>query len=125
MLRPTALIASLLLLLPSCVFLAGAAVGAGAIYALSEDAIETYFEAPREDVHAAARAEFAEVAAEQAGAKESSLQGEIDGVRYDLEFTAVTPGTTRVVVQARKWKTLAPDLDSARAFVDRVALRLP
>jgi hypothetical protein len=125
MLRPTALIASLLLLLPACVFLAGAAVGAGAIYVLSEDAIETYFEAPREDVHAAARAEFAEVAAEQAGAKESSLQGEIAGVRYDLEFTAVTPGTTRVVVQARKWKTLAPDLDSARAFVDRVALRLP
>lgn len=111
--------------LTSCVFVAGAAVGAGAVYALGEDSVETYFEATRAEVHDAARALLGEVELEEAGAKESRLQGEADGIRFDLRMSAVTPGTTRVVVQARKWKTLAPAVDAARSFVDRLALQLP
>lgn len=128
--RPRALLlllAPLALAAGSCVFLAGAAVGAGAIYVLGEDAVETHFDAPLEEVFAACRSEVeaaGEVQEESRGAKESRLTGNSDGVRYDLRLTAVTANATRVVVQARKWRTLAPDLDGARAFVDRLALRL-
>lgn len=125
MTRAAALLLLGLLGLSSCVFVAGAAVGAGAVYALSEDSVETYFEAPREAVHAAARDLLDAVETEELGAKESRLEGEADGVRYGIGMSAVTPGTTRVVVQARKWKTLAPDLDAARSLVDRLALQLP
>lgn len=121
------LLAPLALAAGSCVFLAGAAIGAGAIYVLGEDAVETHFDAPFEEVFAACRAEVeagGEVEEEHRGAKEGSLTGNADDIRYDLRLTAVTAQATRVVVQARKWRTLAPDLDGAKSFVDRLALRL-
>jgi hypothetical protein len=118
---------ALLLPLGSCVFIAGAAVGAGAIYSLGEDSVEQYFEASIAEAHAAALAEIrhrGEIRSEDPGSKEGRIEAEVEDSEVDVFFTAVTESTTRVVVRARKWQTLAPDLDLAQQLADRIALRL-
>ena len=108
-------------------FVAGAAVGAGALYALGEDSIESYFESSLAETHAAALAHFTahgEVETDRPGSRESRIRAVVEGVRFDLQLTAVTTGPTRVVVQAPKWATLAPDLVAAREFADQLAHHL-
>ncbi len=121
------LLLPLLLPLGSCVFIAGAAVGAGAIYSLGEDSVEQHFEAAIAEAHAAALAEVrqrGELRSEDPGSKEGRIEADVDDSEVDVYLTAVTESTTRVVVRARKWQTLAPDLDLAQHLADRIALRL-
>lgn len=113
--------------LHSCIFVAGAAVGAGAFYALGEDSVEQYFEVPIAAAHAAAAAELrarGELTLEDPGAREGRIEARVEGREVAVFLTAVTPGTTRLIVRARKWGTVSPDLERARFLLDRIALRL-
>ena len=116
-----------LLAAASCVFVAGAAVGAGAVYALGTDSVEVYLEAPIAQAHAVAAEELRQhgtLILDDPGAKSGTLTAEVAGSKIEIALTAVMPGTTRAVVRARKWKTLAPDLESAERIADRIALRV-
>jgi len=113
--------------LGSCVLIAGAAIGAGAMYALGEDSTEIYLDADLEDAYAAAQAEFqekGELEEVSAGVAESSVSGRMGEDRVDIFLTRITDNTTRVVVQARKWADLAPNLPVADRVADRIAYRV-
>ncbi|MGB0953901.1 MAG: DUF3568 family protein [Planctomycetota bacterium] len=116
-----------LLSLGSCVLVAGAAIGAGAMYALGEDSTEVFVDAPMEDAYAAAQAELqekGELDEIAGGLGESSVVGKVDGHKVEVYLTRITDNATRVVVQARKWADLAPNLELAQRLADRIAYRV-
>lgn len=115
-----------LLSLGSCVLVAGAAIGAGAMYALGEDSTEVFVDATMDDVYAAAQAELqekGELDEVSAGLGESSVSGKLDNDRVDIFLSRITDSTTRVVVQGRKWADLAPNLELSQRLADRIAYR--
>jgi len=111
----------------SCVFVAGAAVGAGVVYALGEDSVEVFLDAELEQVHAAARAVLAErgeIREDTVGARTSHLEADWDGRDVEVDLERATDATVRMVVGARRFSDLAPDQDTARRVADLVAARL-
>lgn len=122
-----ALFALMLLVSASCEFVVGAAAGAGAMYALGEDSTEQFFDAPMPQAHAAALAELTargEVRRDDPGAKEGVIEASVEGSKITVSLHVMTGSTTRIVVTARKWGSLAPDLDGAQMLADRIARRL-
>jgi hypothetical protein len=116
-----------LLLLPSCAFAIGAAIGAGTVYALGEDAARVYLEAPMADVLEASRAvvvERGEIERDDPGESEAILVVRGDEYQYTVELKALTPNTTELVVSARRWARMAPAQEEATRMADRIALRV-
>lgn len=112
--------------LGSCVLIAGAAIGAGAMYALGEDSTEIFLDVTLDGAYAAAQAELQETGELDeisGGVGESSVSGRLDDDRVDIFLSRITDNTTRVVVQARKWADLAPNLELAERVADRIAYR--
>ena len=121
------LLSVLLLPLASCVLAAGAAIGAGAMVALDEDSIQLYLDAGLDDVFAASQAEFRERGAlevVEAGKQEGYLRARVDDTELEVFLTRITDRTTRMVVKARKWKEMMPDLEQAERVADRIAYRV-
>ena len=58
------------------------------------------------------------------GIKEGRLSARVDDDQVDVFLTRITDNTTEMVVQARKWKDLAPNLELAQQVSDRIAYRL-
>ena len=115
------------LLLPSCALAVGAAIGAGAVYALGEDGIQVFLEEPMEDVLAASQAvldERGDIEREDLGEKEALLEARDEDFRYTVTLTAVTENTTELVIQARRWAKLAPAPEEAKRLADRIAFRV-
>ncbi len=126
--RALLLVAALLpLAAASCVFVAGAAIGAGVVYALGEDSVEVFLDAELEQVHAAARAvlqERGEVREDSLGARTSRLEADWDGRDVEVDLERATDDTVRMVVGARRFSDLAPDQDTARRVADLVVARV-
>lgn len=121
----TLALAAALLLLPGCVLVAGAAVGAGIVYAAGEDTAEV-----RVDVNAAAA--FA------ASREEIIRRGKIDSADEAAGVIEARIGTStvtvtvaeepdgarsRVTVKARSTAGLAPDMETARILTVAVLRR--
>lgn len=124
---PLATLSLLALAAPSCVLVAGAALGAGAMYALGEDSVRIFVESDMDDTYAAAEAEFQDrgsLESMEQGIKEGRLTARVDDDQVDVFLTRITDNTTEMVVQARKWKDLAPNLELAQQVSDRIAYRL-
>ena len=124
---PLATLSLLALAAPSCVLVAGAALGAGAMYALGEDSVRIFVESDMADTYAAAEAEFQDrgsLESMEQGIKEGRLSARVDDDQVDVFLTRITDNTTEMVVQARKWKDLAPNLELAQQVSDRIAYRL-
>jgi len=115
------------LLLPSCALAVGAALGAGGVYAMGDDAARVYLDAPMADVVSASQALLEEggtIERDDPGEKESVLEGRSDDYRYTIELTALTENTTELVVHARRWAKLAPAQEEAKRLADRIAYRV-
>jgi len=121
----TIALAASLLLLPGCLLVAGAAVGAGIVYSTGEDTAEV-----RVDVNAAAA--FA------ASREEVILRGKIDSADEAAGVIEARIGTStvrvavveepegghsRVSVKARTTAGLAPDMETARILTVAVVKR--
>lgn len=118
---PLATLSLLALAAPSCV------LGAGAMYALGEDSVRIFVESDMDDTYAAAEAEFQDrgsLESMEQGIKEGRLTARVDDDQVDVFLTRITDNTTEMVVQARKWKDLAPNLELAQQVSDRIAYRL-
>lgn len=124
---PLTCLTLLTLAAPSCVLAAGAAIGAGAMYALGEDSVRIYLESGIDDVYAASEAEFQDRGSLESvdlGNKEGKLSAKVDDHQVDVFLTRITDNTTELVVKARKWADLAPNLELAQQVSDRIAYRL-
>ncbi|MDA0666850.1 MAG: DUF3568 family protein [Planctomycetota bacterium] len=126
-LLPAVFLSALLAALPSCVLAAGAVLGAGAMYSLGEDSVQTYFDAPMTDVFAAAQAEFRDRGSMElleAGNDESFIRARVENVEVEVFLKRITDNTTEMVIKARKWEDMAPDLESAERVADRISYRI-
>jgi hypothetical protein len=123
--RRVLLALTLLPLLPSCAVLVGAAIGAGALHATSEDTVELLYRAPFGEVFDVCEAQL-----ERAGEVTASddLRGVLEGTADEAEVT-ITVDTTeqgyqRVRVKARRLSGLSPDLDTATWLGTVISRRL-
>ena len=126
-LLPVVLLSVSLTTIPSCVLAAGVALGAGAMYSLGEDSVQTYLDAPMTDVFSAAQAEFRDrgsIELLEAGNKESFMRAKVEDVEVEVFFTRITDNATEMVIKARKWSDMAPDLELAGCVSDRIAYRV-
>lgn len=124
---PLAALLFLGLAAPSCVLVAGAAIGAGAMYALGEDSVRIYLDYGMDDVYSAAEAEFQDRGSLESmdqGIKEGQLSARVEEHQVEVFLTRITDNTTELVVKARKWSDLAPNLELAQQVSDRIAYRL-
>ena len=124
---PLASLSLLVLAAPSCVLAAGAAIGAGAMYALGEDSVRIYLDAGMDDVYAASEAEFQDRGSLESldmGNQEGKLSAKVDDHQVEVFLTRLTDNTTELVVKARQWSDLAPNLELAQPVSDRIAYRL-
>ena len=126
-LLPAVLLSALVATMPSCVLAAGVALGAGAMYSLGEDSVQTYVEVPMTDAFAAAQAEFrdsGELGLLEAANKESFIRATVEDNEVEVFFHRITDNTTEMVVKARKWADMAPNLELAERVSDRITYRL-
>ncbi|RMH01691.1 MAG: DUF3568 family protein [Planctomycetota bacterium] len=111
--------------LPGCALLVGAAIGAGVVYAVSEDSVEVLFDAPFDEVFDVCEAQL-----ERSGRVELSddARGAVEGSVRDSEVSirieTTRQGLQRVTVTARKYEGLGPDLETAQWLADAISRRL-
>lgn len=121
------LASTLLFSASSCVFVIGAGVGAGALYALGEDSVDGYLKADIEDLFDAAEADFEQhgsLDSSEQGARECTLVGTLNKSKVEVFLIQLTDETTHVVIKARKWSSTSPDLETARDMLDRITFRV-
>ncbi|MFK5957147.1 MAG: DUF3568 family protein [Planctomycetota bacterium] len=126
-LLPAVLLSACAVALPSCVLAVGAAIGAGAMYSVGEDSEQIYLDAPMTDVFSAAQAEFKDrgsLEMLEAGNQESFMSAKVEDVQVEIFLRKITDNTTEMVVKARKWADMAPDLEMAGRVADRIAYRV-
>lgn len=126
-LLPVVLLGACVGAMPSCVLAVGAALGAGTMYSLGEDSERIYLDAPMTDVFSAAQAEFRDrgsLELLEAGNKESFLSAKVEDAQIEVFLSKITDNTTEMVVKARKWSDMAPELEMAGRVADRIAYRV-
>lgn len=112
-------------LLPGCVLLVGAAIGAGVVHAVSEDSVEVLFDAGFDEVYDVCEAQL-----ERAGTVTASddlrgvLEGSAEESRIDITIDTTRQGLQRVRVTARRFSGLSPDLETAQWLADAISRRL-
>jgi hypothetical protein len=121
----TIALAASLLLLPGCLLVAGAAVGAGVVYATGEDTAEVRVEVNPAAAYAAAREEvLARGKVETSDPEAGILTGTIgsSSVKVTVREEA-QEGHSFVSVKARTNAGLGPDMETARTLTVAVVKR--
>jgi len=110
----TAAVLAAALAVPGCVFLAGAAIGAGIVHAVGEDSTEVVLEEPYDAVFDASREELrARGVVEAADSEAGLLEGTVGGSSVKITVKRETDTTVRVTVKARKNAGISPDPEAA------------
>lgn len=118
------LLALSILPLTSCALAVGAAIGAGAVHATSEDTVELVIRARDAEVVSAAEGALDALgAAELVDRERVILQGSVGESRVDIRLVDGVERRT-VEISARRHAGLSPDLETARAVAREIALRL-
>ena len=99
---------------PGCVFLAGAAIGAGVVHVVGEDSTEVVLEQSYESVFDASKEELAaKGAVEASDADAGVVEGSVGPSSVTITVTRETDSSVRVTVKARKNGGISPDQETA------------
>ncbi len=124
LLTSAALAAALPLSITGCLFVAGAAIGAGIVHTTGEDTAEVVVEANSASAYAAAREEIQNRGVvESADADSSRVQGTVGGSSVTVSVSSPSSGEARVSVSARKNGGISPDIDTAEQVAMSIVKR--
>jgi hypothetical protein len=99
---------------PGCVFLAGAAIGAGVVHVVGEDSTEVVVEQSYESVFDASKEELNTKGVVEASDVDAGLvQGSVGSSSVKITVTRETAGSVRITIKARKNGGISPDPDTA------------
>lgn len=111
--------------LPGCLLVAGAAIGAGVVYAAGDDTAEVRVHASADSAYTAAREEVL-----RRGVVDSSdpaagvLEGRIGTSRVRVRVVSEPDGLVKVTVRARTGSGLGPDMDTANDVAVAIVRRV-
>ena len=99
---------------PGCVFLAGAAVGAGVVHVVGEDSTEVVLEQSYESVFDASKEELGAQGTVEASDSEAGLvEGTVGSSSVRITVVRETESSVRVTVKSRKNAGISPDPETA------------
>ena len=111
--------------LPGCLLVAGAAIGAGIVYASSDDTAEVRLRTTTAAAYAAAREEvLVRGTVESSDPKSGVLEGKIGSTSVRVTVVAESDGMVKVSVKARSNSGLSPDMDTANQVTVAVVKRI-
>lgn len=121
----TIALAATLLLLPGCLLVAGAAIGAGIVYSTGEDTAEVRVDADEAAAFAAAREEvILRGQIETSDPEVGRIEARIGTSTVTVTVRGEPEGAhSRVTVKARKAGGLGPDMDTAQTLAVAVVKR--
>ena len=123
--RAAALLFIAAMALPGCVFVAGAAVGAGVIHATGDDTLEVVLHSPPGKVYD----EAAEVVRTRGTLDKSrpvvrEIEGSVSGASVTVTVLPEEKGNSRLRVKARRNGGISPDLETAEQVASWILKRV-
>lgn len=122
--KATAMTCPLIVLLSGCLLVAGAAVGAGAVHVLGEDAAEVNLERDWDTVFNAGVDAVETLGSVETQDREAGvIEGHVKEADVTVKLEQVTKSTVKVVVEARKNEGVSPAPEIAQDVSHAIAER--
>lgn len=99
---------------PGCVFLAGAAIGAGVVHVVGEDSTEVVVEQSYQSVFDASKEELGAQGVVEASDSDSGMvEGSVGSSSVRITVRRETDSSVRLIIKARKNAGISPDPETA------------